>query len=121
MHLPQTAGLAINSLLFVIEFGAGILSDSSALLADSLDMLGDALVYGVSLFVVGRSLVWCTRAALLKGLVMAFSAALFLAACNPSAGDSTAYDSVETITAGPTRGWPRFRLRGPGRQMARVS
>ena len=64
--------LAIKALLFVIEFGAGILSGSSALLADSLDMLGDALVYGFSLFVVGRSLAWSARAALLKGLVMAF-------------------------------------------------
>jgi Co/Zn/Cd efflux system component len=34
-------------------------------------MLGDALVYGFSLYVVARGAVWQARAALLKGLVMA--------------------------------------------------
>jgi Co/Zn/Cd efflux system component len=57
--------------MFVLEFGAGLSSGSSALLADSLDMLGDSLVYAFSLFVVHRSLTWRARAALLKGAIMA--------------------------------------------------
>ncbi len=63
--------LAVNAAMFCIEFGAGLLSGSTALLADSLDMLGDSLVYGFSLFVLHRSLTWRARAALAKGLIMA--------------------------------------------------
>lgn len=65
------AVLAVNALMFIVEFGAGLVSGSSALLADSLDMLGDSLVYAFSLFVVHRSLNWKARAALLKGVIMA--------------------------------------------------
>jgi len=65
------AVLGINAVMFVLEFGAGLSSGSSALLGDSLDMLGDSLVYGFSLFVVHRSLTWRARAALLKGAIMA--------------------------------------------------
>jgi Co/Zn/Cd efflux system component len=62
--------LAINAVMFLVELGAGILAGSVALQADSLDMLGDVLVYGFSLVVVGRSLRWRARAAQLKGAVM---------------------------------------------------
>ncbi len=41
--------LAINAVMFFVEAGAGLWANSMALLADSLDMLGDTLVYGVSL------------------------------------------------------------------------
>jgi Co/Zn/Cd efflux system component len=41
--------LAVNLVMFLVEAGAGLLAASTALLADSADMLGDALVYGVSL------------------------------------------------------------------------
>jgi cation diffusion facilitator family transporter len=63
--------LWINLVMFLVEFGAGLLADSTALLADSVDMLGDAIVYGFSLYVVSRGSVWQARAALLKGSVMA--------------------------------------------------
>ena len=63
--------LAVNAAMFCVEFGFGVLSGSTALLADSLDMLGDALVYSFSLFVLHRSLTWRARAALAKGLIMA--------------------------------------------------
>ena len=65
------AVLAINLAMFVVECGGGLLADSTALLADSVDMLGDAMVYGVSLYVVSRGRVWEARAALIKGTVMA--------------------------------------------------
>jgi Co/Zn/Cd efflux system component len=61
----------INAGMFLAEFAAGLMIGSTALLGDSLDMLGDALVYGFSLYVLGRSLAWRNGAALLKGLVMA--------------------------------------------------
>jgi cation diffusion facilitator family transporter len=63
--------LAVNVGMFGVEFGAGLLSGSTALLADSLDMLGDSLVYGFSLYVLHRSLAWRARAALAKGVIMA--------------------------------------------------
>jgi Co/Zn/Cd efflux system component len=54
--------LAINAAMFLVEFVAGLLAHSTALLADSVDMLGDAIVYGFSLYVVGRGAVWQGRA-----------------------------------------------------------
>jgi cation diffusion facilitator family transporter len=63
--------LAVNASMFCVEFGAGILAGSTALLGDSLDMLGDSLVYGFSLYVLHRSPVWRARAALFKGVIMA--------------------------------------------------
>lgn len=63
--------LAINLLLFAGEFGAGWWADSSALQADSLDSLGDALVYALSLWVVGGTLRQRTKAVFLKGGIQA--------------------------------------------------
>src|SRR5688572_7008170 len=63
--------LAINAGMFVVELAAGLLAHSTALLADSADMLGDALVYAFSLYVIARGPAWQARAALLKGGVMA--------------------------------------------------
>ncbi|PYO01853.1 MAG: cation transporter [Candidatus Rokuibacteriota bacterium] len=63
--------LWINAVMFVVEFVAGLASHSTALLADSVDMLGDAIVYGFSLYVIGRGIAWQARAALLKGGIMA--------------------------------------------------
>jgi cation diffusion facilitator family transporter len=63
--------LAINAAMFVIELTAGYFAGSVALQADSLDMLGDALVYGFSLYVIAKSLKWRAASAMLKGTVMA--------------------------------------------------
>lgn len=62
--------LSINMVMFVGEFGAGWWAGSTALLGDSLDMLGDALVYGLSLFVVARSVRWKAVSAAAKGALM---------------------------------------------------
>lgn len=65
--------LAINAAMFVAEFGAGLVAGSTALMADSVDMLGDALVYGLSIFAIARSARWKGAAALAKGLfILAF-------------------------------------------------
>jgi Co/Zn/Cd efflux system component len=63
--------LGINLTMFVMEFAAGLAAHSTALLADSADMLGDAIVYGFSLYVIGRGAVWQARGAFLKGGIMA--------------------------------------------------
>ena len=57
--------------MFGMEFIAGLVAHSTALLADSVDMLGDAIVYGFSLYAIGRGPMWQARAALLKGGIMA--------------------------------------------------
>ncbi|HEY7038726.1 MAG TPA: cation transporter [Methylomirabilota bacterium] len=71
--------LSINAAMFLIECGVGLAVHSTSLLADSVDMLGDALVYGVSLYVIRRGAEWQARAALLKGGVMAAFGAVVLA------------------------------------------
>jgi Co/Zn/Cd efflux system component len=63
--------LWINAAMFLTESITGVVAHSTALFADSIDMLGDAIVYGFSLYVIGRGGVWRARAALLKGIVMA--------------------------------------------------
>jgi Co/Zn/Cd efflux system component len=71
--------LVINLAMFLIELGAGLRARSSALLADSADMLGDAVVYGLSLYIVGRGSIWQARGALLKGALMGVFGAGILA------------------------------------------
>ncbi len=41
--------LIINGAMFLMEIGAGIVGNSTALIADSLDMLADASVYALGL------------------------------------------------------------------------
>lgn len=60
--------LVINAAMFLLEFGAGIVAGSTALMADATDMLGDALVYGVSIYAISRSNRWKAGAALFKGI-----------------------------------------------------
>jgi len=62
--------LVINTAMFFVEGTVGLLAHSTSLLADALDMLGDALVYGFSLFVLKRSARWQAGAALVKGVFM---------------------------------------------------
>lgn len=59
--------LAINLVLFAGEFSAGWWAESSALQADSLDSLGDALVYVLSLWVLGGSVRQRSKAVFAKG------------------------------------------------------
>jgi cation diffusion facilitator family transporter len=62
--------LAINAVMFIVEFGSGWLARSTALLADSLDMFGDASVYALTLFVLHRSELARAKAAAVKGAFM---------------------------------------------------
>jgi Co/Zn/Cd efflux system component len=63
--------LGINAVMFIVELTAGLMSGSVSLVADSLDMLGDALVYGFSIYVVARGATMKANAALFKGGIMA--------------------------------------------------
>ena len=62
------AVLVINAVMFFLEFGAGLVAGSTALMADATDMFGDALVYGVSIFALARSDRWKAGAAMFKGV-----------------------------------------------------
>lgn len=73
------AVLSINGLMFLAGTTAGFIAGSTALLADSLDMLGDALVYGFSLYAIGRGPVLEAKAALLKAGLMIVPGVLVLA------------------------------------------
>lgn len=64
--------LAVNVTMFVAEFCAGVLARSTSLMADSVDMLGDALVYVLSLYALNRGLRWRAGAAVAKGVTIAF-------------------------------------------------
>lgn len=67
--------LIINAGMFVLEFIFGLSARSTSLLADSLDMLGDAFVYGLSLYAVAQNLKVKSRVSLVSGssqLILSF-------------------------------------------------
>lgn len=69
--------MVINFVMFMAEFGGGVFARSSALIADSLDMLGDAVVYALSLYALSRDPRWEAGAALAKGgIILIFGIAV---------------------------------------------
>jgi Co/Zn/Cd efflux system component len=62
--------LGINFSQVIIAGTVGILADSTGLLGAALDNLGDAAVYAVSLYAVGRTVVAKVRAARLSGMLL---------------------------------------------------
>ncbi|WP_319418851.1 cation transporter [Pleurocapsa sp. FMAR1] len=66
--------LVINAVMFVVEFSGGMKAASLSLTGDSLDMLGDALVYGCSLYVIQKGKKAQARSAMLKGGIMFLTA-----------------------------------------------
>jgi cation diffusion facilitator family transporter len=65
--------LALNATMFVIDVGAGLFARSSGLLADGVDMLSDAMVYGLSLIAMSRSRTFQHRTAFASGVLLAVS------------------------------------------------
>lgn len=70
--------LAINISMFVAGIGAGIYAGSSALLSDSLDNLGDAMTYGLSLYVVYKASRGKAQVAFFKGGLILLAALIVL-------------------------------------------
>jgi Co/Zn/Cd efflux system component len=62
--------LAINTVMFLVEIGAGLAAGSASLQADALDFLGDSANYAISLIVVGMALRYRALTALAKGATM---------------------------------------------------
>jgi Co/Zn/Cd efflux system component len=59
--------LGINAVMFCVEITVGLYANSTALIADSMDMLADAIVYGIALYAVSRSLKHKANSALISG------------------------------------------------------
>lgn len=73
------AVMLINLAMFVAEFGGGLVARSSSLMADSVDMFGDAVVYGLSLYALNRGPRWEAGAALAKGgIILVFGVAVIV-------------------------------------------
>lgn len=62
--------LVLNATMFVVGIVAGILGESTSLIADALDMLADASAYAIALVAVGRSARFKSGAAGLSGSVL---------------------------------------------------
>lgn len=62
--------LALNALMCLVEVTAGVIGNSTGLIADGLDMLADASAYGVALLAVGRGPRFKSNAATASGLVL---------------------------------------------------
>lgn len=60
---------AINAVMFFTEIVLGFLAESTGLIADSIDMLADAGVYGISLYVVGKGIARQSKAASVSGVL----------------------------------------------------
>lgn len=71
--------LWINAIMFLVVAAAAFYSASTALLSDSLDNLGDALTYGLSLYVVAQSVQAKARVALFKGALIFVTASVVVA------------------------------------------
>ncbi|WP_322407377.1 cation diffusion facilitator family transporter [Idiomarina sp. PL1-037] len=84
-HIDKTqrkllwAVLVLNGVMFLVEFVAGWIAESSGLIADSLDMLADTLVYAVSLYAVGKAIKYKANAAILNGTLQTVLALVVLA------------------------------------------
>ena len=59
--------LSINGFMFFVEFALGWWAQSTALIADAMDMLADAMVYGVGLYAVGKAISIKVMAASISG------------------------------------------------------
>ena len=57
----------INFCFFLVEIVAGWLGHSMGLVADSLDMLADAIIFGVTIFIIGKAPIYKKRIAKVSG------------------------------------------------------
>jgi Co/Zn/Cd efflux system component len=63
--------LLVNFAMFVVEIVSGLHANSVSLLADSVDFFGDAINYGLSLWVLGLHVSTRAKASLIKAASMA--------------------------------------------------
>lgn len=82
LHTRQKSTLIkvlwINAVMFFVIAAAAFYGRSIALLSDSLDNFGDALTYGLSLYVVSQSVEAKARVALFKGGLILLGASVVI-------------------------------------------
>lgn len=71
--------LALNIVLAAGLFVAGVVGDSSGLIANALDNASDAGVYMIALFASARGLLWKVRAARVSGVMLLVLSATVIA------------------------------------------
>lgn len=94
--------LTINVVIFLVEGVAGIFAHSTSLMADALDMFGDALVYGLSIYVITSDSRKQASASMVKGFFMLFFGIVVLGGAaykvlNPILPDASTIGMVGTI------------------------
>lgn len=62
--------LALNLAMAVIGSVGGWMAQSTGVIADALDMLSDALAYGIALAAIGKGVAFKSRAAMVSGTVL---------------------------------------------------
>ena len=67
----SSRGRSALGLFVAVWLNLALAPCAMALQADALDFFGDSLTYALSLFMIGRPLLWRARAALFKGLSLA--------------------------------------------------
>lgn len=97
--------LIINGAMFFIEGIYGWFAQSSALMADALDMLGDAAIFGFSLYVIRLGSIWQSRAGYIKGIIMALFSISVLAGAlyrtfNPVVPEATTMGIIGFLALG---------------------
>lgn len=92
--------LAINGVMFVVELVVGLIAQSSGVMADSLDMLADAMVYGVGLYAVGRAAAIKQRSARWSGVFqIALAAGIFVDVARRAIWGSEPHSTLMMIIA----------------------
>lgn len=71
--------LWINAVMFIVEIATAVFAGSLALTGDSIDMMGDALAYGTSIYVVRCGIRAKANAARFKGAIIVIMAIVILA------------------------------------------
>lgn len=92
--------LAINGVMFVVELAVGLIAQSSGVMADSLDMLADAMVYGVGLYAVGKAAALKQRSARWSGVFqIALAAGIFVDVARRAIGGSEPHSTLMMVVA----------------------
>jgi Co/Zn/Cd efflux system component len=89
--------LAVNTLMFLVEVGAGVAAGSVSLLADAIDFFADAANYGLSLAVLALGSSARARAAVFKAATMVLFG---LAVLGRAASAAVHGDAPEPLTMG---------------------
>lgn len=117
--------LIINAVLFAAEMLYGYLSGSMGLVADSLDMLADALVYGLSLYAIGHTVTRKKLVARASGYIQMLLAFTGLAECVRrflGAGEIPEWNTmiIVSLIALAGNAWCYYLLRGMNSSEANI-